>query len=115
METKQQEIEVKVDFSEINKTMDAKFEKLERKIEEGKTKVANEGKGLVERLGSNSAKLLEQLQNVARTDITEQWTVVIPAYTTKEIRAHLRDFVRISDDTKGKAGDTVNHFSQSWS
>jgi len=68
----------------------------------------SEGKGVVEALCPNSGKLVEQLKNVQHADIKEQWTIVIPNLTTKEVAGHLRDYVFVTDEIKGaKVGDQV--------
>jgi hypothetical protein len=104
-----EQIEVKLDLTEIDKKLDAKLAPIVKKLEGLGEKKEAGGKGVIEaRLGDNATKLLEQLRNVATADIKEQWTIVIPAYLTKQVAAHLRDFVRVVEDIKGKPGDTVN-------
>jgi len=73
-----------------------------------------EGKGVVditERLGSNAPKIVEELRRVSEwkgRSLQEQWTVVIPNYTSKEVAGHLRDYVWVTDVEKGKPGNVVN-------
>jgi len=106
-----EQMEIKVDFSELENKFNTKIEELNKKIDESAKPKKNEGKGVIERLGDRATALLEQMHTISSSNITENWTVVIPAYTTKEIRAHLRDYVFISSEIKGKAGDTVKLIS----
>jgi len=98
------ETTVKLDLSEM-------FEKFATKAEVKALKEEQkpEGKGIVESFsGSDKGKLLEQLQSARKADIKEQWSVVIPSVTTKEVAAHLRDYVWVTEQIQGKVGDVVN-------
>jgi len=104
---------VEVDFSGMEDRLDKKQdERLKKYVAELKEYYASKtggGKGVVEAFRSpNSTKLIEQLRNVANSDIKEQWTVTIPSVTTKEVAAHLRDYVFVSDVVKGKVGEMVS-------
>lgn len=68
-----------------------------------------DGKSYVtERLGGNVKALLEQMHNVSKANITEQWSVTIPNYTSKEVAGHLRDYVWVNEILKGEPGDILN-------
>jgi len=98
---------IEIDLGGFEKRIDDKMKKYIEELKEyEKTKPAR-GKGTVEFPRQDRTKLLEQLRNVARSPITEQWTIVIPAVTLYEVAAHLRDYVFVSDIIKGKAGDIV--------
>jgi len=100
---------IELDLDDIYGHVDEKMKKYMDEVKEYYAKDKDKsGKGIVERLPSNAAKLIEQLQNISRSDITEQWTVAIPAVTTKEVAGHLRDYVFVTDVIKGQPGDTVN-------
>lgn len=100
---------IELDFGEVEKRLENKikgyFDELKDWQEQKKTK---EGKGVVqEAIGTNTTKLVEQLRNVAKNDITEQWSIVIPNLTQYEPAAHLRDYVFVTDVIKGNVGDVV--------
>jgi len=103
---------LEVDFSAMEKRIEEKLGK--KYLEELKEYYKNKdkdagGKGVIEsRVGPNSTKLIEELRDVEHRNIKEQWTVVIPNYTDKEVAAHLRDYVFVTDVIKGKVGETVN-------
>ena len=97
--------------SRMEKRLDEKLvqykKELEKFREEGGFK-KNQSKGVIESWRpSNSAKLIENLKHVKERDITEQWSIVIPALTTHEVAGHLRDYVFVTDEIKGKKGDIV--------
>jgi HK97 family phage major capsid protein len=104
------------DGTEIVLDMGKIFEKLDEKTKESIEKYTaqlkeyyekdKDGKAVIqERLGKNTAKLIEQLRNVANAAVTESWTITIPNYTTKEIAGHLRDYVWVAEQMSGKKGD----------
>jgi len=98
---------IEVDNTAIIERFEKKLKDLEERLSQEKKKDP-QGKGVVEaRLGGNSEKLIEQLKHVERGDIKEQWTIVIPNYTEKEVAGHLRDYVFVSDVIKGAVGDIV--------
>lgn len=106
---------LEVDFSgmeqRISANQDAKMKKYMSELKEyyEKNPKQPEGKGVIEvGKGTDKTKLLEALHSVARSDIKEQWTIVIPNKTQYEPAAHLRDYVFVSDVLKGGPGDTVN-------
>jgi len=98
---------IKVDGTDLEKRVEEKLKKYIEELKDYKPK-DKDGKGVIESFTKNSDKLIEQLRQVKNTDITEQWTIAIPALTTKEVAAHLRDYVFISEILKGEPGDTVN-------
>ena len=100
---------IELDLSKITEKMDARMKPYIDKLEGYyKDKKKDEGKGVVEaRLGDNASKLIEQFRHVKEADITEQWTIVIPNYTSKELAGHLRDYVWVTEVLKGNPGDTA--------
>lgn len=97
---------IEIDNTAVMEHFEKKLKQLEEKLTSEKKDP--EGKGVIEaRIGGDSTKLLEQLHNVERADIKEQWTIVIPNYTEHEVAGHLRDYVFVSDVIKGKVGDVV--------
>jgi len=102
---------VEIDFSAMEERLDAKskerWEQYKKELKDYKPESG--GKGVIEsRVGPNSTKLIEQLRDVSRKPITEQWTIVIPSYTAYEPAAHLRDYVFVTDVIKGKPGEIVH-------
>jgi len=101
-----EEILVKIDQTALVEYFEKRLKEVETKLSEAK--VPDGGRGSLEtRLGKNASALIEQLRTVSKTALTEQWSVVIPNYTSKEVSAHLRDFVFIAEQTMGKPGDVV--------
>ena len=99
---------VEIDTSPMEQRISEKMKKYMEELKDYKAKEKG-GKGVVEYLSSDRrAKLVEQLKNVKNADIEEQWTIAIPALTTAELAAHLRDYVFVTDVIKGEPGDTVN-------
>jgi len=101
---------IELDFSDVENRLETKMKKYMEELKEHVTQEKKEprGKGVVESWrASNSAKLVEQLQNVEKGDITEQWSIVIPSLTAYEPAAHLRDYVFVTEAIKGKVGDIV--------
>jgi len=96
---------IEIDNSAIIESFEKKLKALEQKLTEKKKDP--QGKGVVEARIGNSSKLVEQLQNISKGDIKEQWSIVIPNYTDAELAGHLRDYVFVSDVIKGKIGDIV--------
>jgi len=87
-------------------------EKLKGYFEELKTyqkeKLDKRGKGVIESYkNENATKLIEQLRDISHRQVTEQWTIVIPALTEYEVAGHLRDYVFVTDIVKGKVGKDV--------
>ena len=101
-----EEILVKIDQTALVEYFEKRLKEVETKLSEAK--VPDGGRGSLEtRLGKNASALIEQLRNISKTAITEQWSVVIPNYTSKEVSAHLRDFVFVTEQIQGKPGDVV--------
>jgi len=100
---------VEIDQTGVIDYFNKKMKELEEKL---KTPPKDpQGKGVIEaRVGSNASKLIEQLRNVRDKGlkITEQWSIAIPAYTAYETAAHMRDYVFVTDVTKGQPGDHVH-------
>ena len=67
------------------------------------------GKGQL-RQGAAQEKLVENLKKIKEDSwkLTEQWTVVIPNYTSKETNAALRDYVYVDELLKDEPGDVAN-------
>ena len=83
--------------SAVAKIMDARG--LETNSEDGK------GSNTV----SEELKALESIAERLRDNpVKEQWMVVLPGQTTKELTGHLRDFCQTTTITKGQPGDEVN-------
>jgi len=99
------QVEIKIDTAKIRE----EIAETVRKILEAKELEQSEGgKGEV----AEADEVDEELEGIAERlregkSLKEQWTVPLPV-TTKELAAHLRDFVFISPVIKGKQGDTVN-------
>lgn len=68
-----------------------------------------QGKGYVTP-PETAKKLVESIRNVKSEGwrLAEQWTVAVPNYTTKELGAHLRDHVWVTEILKGEQGDVAN-------
>jgi len=99
---------IELDTGALENRMEAKMKKYMSELESRAIKKEQQGKGVVEKWRpDNSAKLVEQLRNVKKADITEQWSIVIPNLTTAEVAGHLRDYVFVTDAIKGKVGDIV--------
>lgn len=100
---------IELDLSDLKKDIDKRFVDVEKKIESIQKPESAEGRGVVEFYGGkDKTKLIEQLRNIRNADIREQWTVAIPAVTTAEVAAHLRNYVYVTDVIKGQPGDVVN-------
>ena len=69
-------------------------------------------KGQLRASGATQEKLVENLKRVGKEKnpsvLTEQWTVVIPNYTSKETSAGLRDYVWVDELLKNESGDVAN-------
>jgi len=81
----------------VKKILDAKGLETDNPDGKGSDTVSEELKALeaiAERLRSNPVK--------------EQWMVVLPGQTTKELTGHLRDFCQVTTITKGEPGEEVN-------
>jgi hypothetical protein len=88
------------------------FEKYLKELKEQKPENKN-GKGVVEAFmpDDRKAQIIEEFKKGEKLDprkISEQWTVALPKMRSYEAAAHMRDFVYVTDEIKGKAGDTVN-------
>ncbi len=113
--------EIKLDFSgfkeslvealgERDKTLvKAIVEELRRQegLDSGRRK-----KGQLRASGPTAEKLVENLKKVGKEKnaslLTEQWTVVIPNYTSKETSAGMRDYVWVDELLKDEPGDQAN-------
>jgi hypothetical protein len=99
---------LEVDFTGMENRISTKMKQYIKELKDFKPEDKG-GKGVIETYsGSNKAKLIEQLQNIERNNITEQWTIAIPNLTSYELAAHLRDYVWVTDVLNGKAGDIAN-------
>ena len=69
-------------------------------------------KGQLRASGPTQEKLIEQMRKAGKEKnpsvLTEQWTVVIPNYTSKETSAGLRDYVWVDELLKDEQGDVAN-------
>jgi len=104
---KGEEILVKIDQTALIDYFEKRLKEVETKLSEAK--VPDGGRGSLEtRLGKNASALIEQFRSIKNNKpLTEQWSVVIPNYTSKEVSAHLRDYVFVSEQTQGEPGDVV--------
>ena len=100
---------VKLDFSGFKEAMVESNKKLVEEIVEALREKQTGGKGQLAS-GGKQEKLLEGLKKVREDNwkLTEQWTVVIPNYTSKETAAGMRDFVWVDEILKGEPGDVAN-------
>jgi len=105
-EEEENTVKVEIDTSKIREEvaqtvqqiLEAK--KLENEDEDGKGEV-DEGDQYMREM----EEIAERLKSGSQ--LKEQWTVALPQ-TTKELAAHLRDYVFVSPVIRGKQGDTVN-------
>lgn len=102
---------IEIDMSGMEKRVEEKMKKYMTELKDYKPK-DKDGKGVIESFRSgNATKIVEELRNVRNwpyRSLKEQWTIAIPALTTKETAAHLRDYVFVSDIVKGNPGEDVN-------
>jgi HK97 family phage major capsid protein len=109
--------EIKLDFSGLKEVLEENNKNQIRTIIEELSKFNTEGKqggkkGYLRSSGPAHEKLIENLKEVGKeknpSKLTEQWTVVIPNYTTKETSAGLRDYVWVDELLKNETGDVAN-------
>jgi hypothetical protein len=111
---------IEFDFSEVRKQMiDSVKPELRGMVKEYFDKIPKEGmkfdktkggKGVVEAYmpADRKAKIVEAFQKAGSGSLREQWTIALPKQRRYEIAAHLRDLIFVTDQIKGKQGDTVN-------
>jgi hypothetical protein len=101
--------ELKLDFSGLKEALKETNAKLVKDIADAlqEAKAGSKGRTMT---SQKSEKLIEGLKKVREDNwkLTEQWTVVIPNYTSKETAAGLRDFVWVDEILKGEPGDVAN-------
>ena len=99
---------IKIDLSDVTKLMEAWKNDIVKEMKPA------EGKGVVSEPNPAQLKLMESLKKVQEQGwrMTEQWTVVIPVYTTHETAAHMRDHVFVSNILQGNPGDVANYFER---
>jgi hypothetical protein len=107
--SQQAEESVKLDFSGFKEAMIEANRQLVEQIVEALREKQTGGKGQLAS-GQKLEHLLESLHKVKEDNwkLTEQWTVVIPNYTSKETSAGMRDFVWVDEILKGEPGDVAN-------
>ncbi len=95
---------IKIDLSDVTKLMEAWKNDIVKEMKPA------DGKGVVSEPNPAQLKLMESLKKVQEQGwrMTEQWTVVIPVYTTHETAAHMRDHVFVSNILQGNPGDVAN-------
>jgi hypothetical protein len=100
---------VVLDFSQLTESLKESNKALVSDIFEALHEKDKGGKGHLES-GASSEKLVESLKKVMEDNwrLTEQWTVAIPMYTTKETSAGLRDYVWTQELLKNEPGDVAN-------
>ncbi len=106
----QQEAEaLKLDFSGLKEALKESNEKLVKDILAAFQEAKTGGKGQT-MSSQKQEKLIEGLKKVREDNwkLTEQWTVVIPNYTTHETAAGLRDYVWVDEILNGEPGDVAN-------
>jgi hypothetical protein len=99
---------IELDFSKLGPALKETFVEQTKMIIEALRKTERPGKGQLVG-GGDQTKLVESLKKVKAEGwkLTEQWTVVIPNYTTLETSAGLRDYVWVTELLKGE-GDVAN-------
>jgi len=99
-----------LDFAGLKEALIAVVKEQTTQIAEALKPVQKGGKGQVATGGSMLEKLAENLRKIKEDNwkLLEQWTVVIPNYTTKETSAGLRDHVWVQELLKDEPGDTAN-------
>ncbi len=119
MVDKEEPQEIKLDFSGFKEELIAGLKDHDANLvkaivaEFRKTEAAStRKKGQLRASGPTEEKLVENLKRVGKEKnaslLTEQWTVVIPNYTTKETAAGLRDYVWVDELLKDAQGDVAN-------
>lgn len=98
------QLEVTVDTTQIRKEVAETVQKI---LEAKDLEKEEGGKGEVQEAADVNEELEGIVERLKKGSVKEQWTVPIPK-TSKELAAHLRDFVFVSPVLKGKQGDTVN-------
>ena len=105
----QNENAVKLDFSGFKEAMIESNKQLVEQIVASLKEKQSGGKGQLAS-GGRQEKLIESIKKVREDNwkLAEQWTVVIPNYTSKETSAGLRDYVWVDEILKGEPGDVAN-------
>ncbi len=100
---------VKLDFSGFKEAMIESNKQLVEQIVASLKEKQSGGKGQLAS-GGRQEKLIESIKKVREDNwkLAEQWTVVIPNYTSKETSAGLRDYVWVDEILKGEPGDVAN-------
>jgi hypothetical protein len=110
MAQKTEETPITLDFSGMKEAVIEANKDMVRQIKEAFQPAAPAaGKGYTMPT-EKASKLVESLQSVRKDGwkLEEQWTVVIPALRTHELRANLRDYVYVSEILKEEPGDVLN-------
>lgn len=100
---------LKLDFSGLKEALIENQTAMFTELKEALRQTDKGGKGMVGG-GASKEKLIESLKKVREDNwhLTEQWTVVVPNYRSKETSAGLRDYVWVSEIIKDEPGDTAN-------
>lgn len=100
-----------LDFSKFGPAMEKRDEALIKRLLEElrKEPKSPQGKGFTEAYSDSLDKVAESLQNVQESNwkMKEEWTVAIPNYHQREIRAGLRDHVWTTTVLQGEQGDVA--------
>jgi hypothetical protein len=101
---------ITLDFTGLKEALlEANKEQVKTILEALKPSQPATGKGMV--MPTDKAnKLIESLHKVQENGwkLEEQWTIVIPNYRQKELRANLRDYVYVNEVMKTEPGDVLN-------
>lgn len=100
---------IELNFSGMKDALIEANKDMVQQIRESLKPAEPQGKGYV-MPQAQSDKLIESLKKVQESGwkLEEQWTVVIPNYRQKEIKANLRDYVYVSEVLKTEPGDVLN-------
>lgn len=107
---------VELDFGQFGKDLTEALKETNKQLvkdimeEFRKAQQSQRGKGYVGGDKTKEQKVVESLKKCREDNwkLTEQWTVVIPNYTSAETAAGLRDFVWVDELLKEEPGDVAN-------
>ena len=107
----QEEKPIELNFSGLKEALVESQKEMAKTILESLKPTEPQGKGYVMPTAEGT-KLIEALKTAPESGsnwkLTEQWTVVIPNYRVKELKANLRDYVYTSEILKNEPGDVAN-------
>ena len=105
----QEEKPIELNFSGMKEALLEANKDMVKQITESLKPAQPQGKGYVMPT-EQSSKLIESLHKIHDQNwkLEEQWTVVIPNYRQKELKANLRDYVYVNEVMKTEPGDILN-------